>query len=215
MRLQYVSDIHLERLSRIPKLQQVGSHLALIGDIGDPYKYNYKEFLTYASYHYEHVFLVSGNHEYWTNNSISQTDNCINLITSKLSNVTYLNNKVTKLNNYDVVGSTLWTSTTYKVGNDTSIRFLNTVIDSKTPKIVLTHYIPSYSLNSSHYKQPIYKNKLKNYCNDLDHLIQKPIKHWLCGHSHCNIDMNINGVHCAINANHSETRLTSKYITLT
>ena len=215
MRLQYVSDIHLERLCKIPELKQVGSYLALIGDIGDPYKSNYTEFLTYTSYHYEHVFLVSGNHEYWTNKSISSTDNRIYQITSKLPNVTYLNNKFIQLGNYYVVGSTLWTPASQPDGNDKAIKFLIDSLTNNRQKIVLTHYIPSYSLNSDNYKQPRYKNALKYYCNELDNLIQKPIKHWLCGHSHCNIDMNINGVHCAINANHCKTRLTSKYITLT
>src|SRR4029079_12083032 len=62
--------------------------------------------------------------------------------------------------------------------------------------IILSHYLPSYKLIIPKYYN--YKPKYQ-YASNLDYLIKKPVKAWLCGHSHCQIEKYINGVYCGIN----------------
>lgn len=82
--LQYISDIHLERRTKFPRIPIVSQHIALLGniflsshllltsltknnsgDIGNPFTYEYQEFMRYISYNTDRVFLVPGNHEFW------------------------------------------------------------------------------------------------------------------------------------------------------
>jgi predicted phosphodiesterase len=70
MRIQYVSDIHLELRSPTTTefqtiLTPVAPYLALCGDIGIPDHPLYAPFLSYCSKQFEHVFYVAGNHEYY------------------------------------------------------------------------------------------------------------------------------------------------------
>ncbi len=70
MRIQYISDIHLEIHKTPPKgfdelLVPVAPVLALLGDIGDPESPLYEAFFTWASFHWKQILLVPGNHEFW------------------------------------------------------------------------------------------------------------------------------------------------------
>ena len=209
--LQYISDIHLEKRTYIPKLSVSSENLGLIGDIGNPYKDNYKEFLMYTSYNYERIFLISGNHEYWDyynnrdyNNGVYKhdVDNKITNITDKFSNIEFLNNTQTQLNEYTVVGSTLWTEGVNNTEFKKSVNYLKDVItkDNNNKKIILTHYIPSFKLNTKYFKNPKYDSIRYRFASNLEYLIKDPVKFWLCGHSHCNINMYINDIYCGINA---------------
>lgn len=69
-RIQYVSDLHLEFLEKGVFPQMVvpnARYLALAGDIGQPSSRVFHSFLDYASRHWDHVFYVPGNHEYYAN----------------------------------------------------------------------------------------------------------------------------------------------------
>lgn len=56
IKLQYISDIHLEKRLIIPTIPVAGNYLALLGDIGSPYKDSYKEFLKYTSDNWKRSF---------------------------------------------------------------------------------------------------------------------------------------------------------------
>lgn len=79
-----------------------------------------------------------------------------------------------------------------------SLNWLDTNIKQNTDNniIVLSHYLPSYKLIIPKYRD--YKPAFQ-YASHLDHLIKSPVKAWLCGHSHCQIEKYINGVYCGIN----------------
>ena len=70
-KIQYVSDIHLETHHNTSKaifekiLKPSAPYLALCGDIGYPGAQLYEPFLEYCSKHFEHVFYIAGNHEYY------------------------------------------------------------------------------------------------------------------------------------------------------
>jgi predicted MPP superfamily phosphohydrolase len=70
-KIQYLSDIHLETHHNTSKtlfekiLKPSAPYLALCGDIGYPGAQLYEPFLQYCSEHFEHVFYIAGNHEYY------------------------------------------------------------------------------------------------------------------------------------------------------
>lgn len=67
-RIQYVSDLHLEFYEKAVFPQMVvpnARYLALAGDIGQPGSRVFHGFLDYVSQHWDQVFYVPGNHEYY------------------------------------------------------------------------------------------------------------------------------------------------------
>lgn len=225
--LQYVSDLHLELRDDIYKLEKVSSNLALLGDVGNPFKKNYREFVNYASYNWDNVFLIAGNHEYYSGRTVGETEDKISEITGKYSNICYLNNSSYRLGEYDILGTTLWHNTTEESSNirienirneyiwkdkrmnysaiqeiyNNSRRWLvKNIYKDNRKKIVLTHYLPSYKLIHPMYQSDMYNEHYYKYANDLDHIIKYPVTHWLCGHSHSRLGVDINGVFCGINA---------------
>ncbi|MEM0353939.1 MAG: metallophosphoesterase [Thermoplasmata archaeon] len=209
--LHYISDIHLEYRITIPKISKKGDYLALLGDIGNPFKHSYKDFIQHISGAYEKIFLLTGNHEYWWNSDMQKVDDKIKSIANNFSNVYFLNNDVHYISNdYVILGTTLWSC----VYNPTpKMKFYNNLFvknvqwieeqinkHSKKKIIMITHHLPSYKLIIKKYRTPSYQNILDRYASHLDYLIKPPIKYWLCGHSHCILETFINGVYCGINA---------------
>jgi hypothetical protein len=144
--LQYISDIHLERQSTFPKIEPSSRNIALIGDIGNPFKSNYIDFLVYNSYYFERVFLIAGNHEYYIKGKCYDSINHqINKVIEHLPNVEFLNNSQTTLNDHIVIGCTLWTPYVY-LGNyynmsnfhNESVNFLKNTITTNNTKTTNT-----------------------------------------------------------------------------
>lgn len=64
--------------------------------------------------------------------------------------------------------------------------------------IVVTHHLPSFKMiNKQYINDPV----TCCFASHLDHLINsnKNIKYWLCGHTHDNIDINLNLCRCVVN----------------
>ncbi len=115
MRIQYISDIHLEFMSKPPKIKATAEVLCLAGDIGYPFSGIYREFLKQMNTDFKKVFLIAGNHEYYKDKKYGEASmEIINsmiqsiIINHKLTNVTFLNNSYEEYNNILFVGSTLW-----------------------------------------------------------------------------------------------------------
>jgi hypothetical protein len=210
--LQYISDIHLETRTTIPKIPVASENLALIGDIGNPFEDIYYDFLKYTSNNFKRVILISGNHEYWHHKKRVRTvDKRLKYLANKLDNVEYLNNSHTQLENYTILGSTLWASKGYNIKHEIDVDWLEETIENSENKlIVLTHYLPSFKLIVPEFQHPKYDKIRDRYATDLEYLIKKPIDAWLCGHSHCVTELEINNVFCAINAFGHESRSRSK-----
>jgi len=129
-RLQVVSDIHLEMclVSDKDKQHQLFSQiltpaapcLALLGDIGCPLASNdhtrsvYHNFLQYCADRFQHVFLLTGNHEYYVHvhdtppDTMSKVDEHIAAFCKTRSNLHYLNRRSFTLGAVRVIGATLW-----------------------------------------------------------------------------------------------------------
>jgi predicted phosphodiesterase len=128
VKIQIISDTHLEfRGDNFKKIVKVSAPiLFLLGDIcacgSDSDFETYKNFINYLAPKFEHIFHVSGNHEYYTagNKAIGLSDTIpgidakIRKFLKTFSNVYFLNNNTMRLEidakNYVFIGSTLWSN---------------------------------------------------------------------------------------------------------
>ena len=220
MRIQYISDIHLEFYENsFPKLVPIAPILCLCGDIGTPEKENYTQFLEWTSNNYKHVFIITGNHEYYSKTSYDDINNMIENIVKKYYNITFLNRGVKKLDNYTFIGCTLWSElpkniSYYQIKEYNDFRkirglrpdiynslykkdyeFLEKCIEKYDNIICLTHHLPSPKLIHDKYKNLPYFM----FASNLEHLIKSNVKLWLCGHSHLGNTVLINDTLCSLN----------------
>lgn len=113
MRIQFVSDLHLEFKENLAYVQSIpfevtGEILILAGDtfyLKDSTMPNIK-FWKWASQNYQQVMLVPGNHEFYNNGDVSVRGDSWQYMF--LDNVGYYYNKVVRIGNVDIVLSTLW-----------------------------------------------------------------------------------------------------------
>lgn len=229
MKIQYISDTHLEFDSNIDFKKiciPSAPYLALCGDIGYPNSEIFKQFIDYCSKGWEQVFYVTGNHDYYNKihtrwrykapRSMEQIENDIEIFFKKYNNVHFLQKKSFQIPNteYVILGCTLWTfiekknyvSAHYTLNDFSYIsnkgrRFsvedlvelhenhANWILQSlqylesiHKKVIVLTHHLPtSLIIDPKYFGDP--KNYL--YHSELtEHLNNKALKAWICGHSH-------------------------------
>lgn len=121
-RLRFISDLHLEfakslDIDRLKPIYNVPEknvyYLALLGDIGNPYKPQLNEFFSRISPLYKKIFFIPGNHEYYNLDFKGSTDfktvqTQLKQICSSYNNIVYLDNKVDYIGNFKLIGSTLW-----------------------------------------------------------------------------------------------------------
>ena len=116
MKIQVISDIHLEFHDNIPEILLdetfvKAPYLFLLGDIAIPKKHPTKwmQFMTHMASKYTKVFYLIGNHESY-GYSIEKTVSFIKEKLQSLDNVFYLEAGIKyELEDYIVVGCTLWT----------------------------------------------------------------------------------------------------------
>lgn len=69
--------------------------------------------------------------------------------------------------------------------------------NNNNPKIILTHYLPSYQFTKK-YKKYIKVESI--FASDLEYLINDPVKIWIFGHTHDIFTRHLNNVTCSVNA---------------
>lgn len=218
--LQFASDLHLEKRS-FKQIKPNGDYLALCGDIGNPFSKSYHDFIKDMSCSFDKVFLISGNHEYWQNKyCMSDVDDKITNLANNFNNVNYLNKSIVDIDDYQILGCTLWSSRDILSVDNSKIRINNknvTINDINNlhyqhvqfineninkPCIVLTHHLPTYQLVETKYRVGTFSKFRSLYSSNLENYIREPIYAWLCGHSHSNHSCYVNNVFCGINARH-------------
>ncbi len=233
MRIQYISDIHLEfydekeTIRLLRNIEPQTNICVLAGDIGYPFQRTYKIFLCGMSKKFEHIFLIHGNHEYYQfsenrNKTMKEIYDKTNRIIEKnnLQNIHFLHNSNYDLDEYRFIGSILWTkiedpnylSNDYNKIYEASIDELNEMHENNKiyingaieeannlnkKVIMITHHLPSYKLN--HPKYARYYRYHQCFSSHSDNLIRDPVKLWIFGHTHSNIEMNINNIPCVCN----------------
>lgn len=122
IKIQIVSDIHLEFFDDLVQLNEIldvtGNVLIIAGDLGYPTHNNYVRFIEQCSQEYDHVILVTGNHEYYATknsyeyNNMYKIDTLINDVCKRFYNVHFLNKTdlilTCYLDDYVFLGTTMW-----------------------------------------------------------------------------------------------------------
>jgi predicted MPP superfamily phosphohydrolase len=117
MIIRYLSDLHLE-LIKPQDLIKIISKLypnpnkeeicVLAGDIGNPYKSNYDNFMKHVSSIFVKTFVITGNHEYYNNNkTIEETNIFLENYFKQFKNISFLNNSHEYYNSHYFIGTTL------------------------------------------------------------------------------------------------------------
>ena len=217
---QIVSDIHIPEDNKYPNwrkyLEIAAPYLIITGDVGRVENFDtYSFFLKNICDQYKQVFLVAGNHEFYSD---KEEYDFLNMklikLTDDIPNLSYLNNDYVDMpGNIRIYGCTLWShidkNTTpknipIKVGKNDYVnsdwinmkhfyeKYYLTQAISKAQKenkrlIVVTHYPPTKqgTVAEEHLKS-LYLNW---YTNDMDNLLSKDqVYIWIYGHTHVNND---------------------------
>ena len=101
MKVQIVSDIHLELDDTNFELEPISDYLFLAGDIGILHIEKYKQFLKYVSNNWKLIFYVLGNHEYYNHKKHINKRNSEykEYISSNHNNIIILDRDIYKLDN--------------------------------------------------------------------------------------------------------------------
>ena len=183
MKIQYASDLHLEfsdnsRYLKNNPLKPVGDILVLAGDIGYLNDDNFSKhpFWDYVSENFKQVIVAVGNHELYKYYDLAQMPQ--GLVCSTRDNVKCYYNAVVRIDNIDLIISTLWakipleeayitergvsdfhhilyngeplTFDNFNREHDYCFQFIQNVVSKSSAKhiIVVTHHIPSFQLAS-------------------------------------------------------------------
>lgn len=227
-----LSDIHLEFVNNadyIKKLIPCKSNirpniLILAGDIGNPRQQIYKSFLTEISKHYDKIFIITGNHEYYNitttdTKCIDDIDSIIRNIVLEIPNIHFLQRNSYIYNRVRFLGCTLWSianpKLTWRLNDFKCIsdmdadKYTNMFLRDSTwlysqlsknseeydHTVVITHHLPTYKLISDKYKDNICNCF---FANHLDNLINMADV-WVCGHSHMAKNIKIGKCRCYLN----------------
>lgn len=225
-KLQYASDLHVDVHNKIPVVTPLTNNLAIAGDIGKPTHPNFSKFLSHVSQEFDNVYFVPGNHDYdcgpeYEHNKVVENKERIYDICENFNNVRILDNSIKYLdNNLIIAGTTLW-SKPIENNKEEHIKVHNACVDwlsgiinlyHNYDIIVLSHFVPTFKLIEQKYKARGIK-KVSWFATDLEHMINPPIKTWICGHTHSVISCYVNDIYCAINAHACKNDyVKSKYI---
>nr|WIL03362.1 metallophosphoesterase [Cedratvirus plubellavi] len=230
MEIQVVSDLHLEFHTTLSflKLAPCADYLALCGDVGSPALPLYREFISWCSERWKMVFLVAGNHEYYSaRKTVPEIKERIKGIVSNFSNVYFLDDQGMEVDGFRIYGTTLWSEVENK-------RFIkDSMNDYRRINIKENHYRKNISPQDMLDMHKVCLEKLKEeistctkplvilshylpsyqciddkyqdhacnsaYASNLEGLIKSPVILWLYGHSHQAKEVEINSVPCLSN----------------
>ena len=158
---QIVSDLHIEYKNNttpnpLDYIKPVSQILVLAGDIGSLYKFDQlKGFLKKLCVHFEYVFYVPGNHEFYMQHDYDNTPLSLDILLNRLlsieneiDNLYILNRRSIILNNICITGCTLWSKSEVKI-----------------PKfIVRIHGMTTEIYNKKHYSDLKYITKMIEHC---------------------------------------------------
>lgn len=227
MKIQYASDLHLEFSQNTNFLQEIplivsGDILLLAGDIsylGDR-RLNRHRFWDWASDHYEKVYVLPGNHEFYGGYDLSNTLDGFEL--KIRPNVCWVNNRVIREESVDFIFTTLWSpvpaarlmeveygmmdcqrirylgrrfaAIDYDEVFGKCFRFLKHALETSEArqKVVITHHVPTNRCNPEKYRGSVLNDA---FVVELEDFISgEAVDYWIYGHSHANMPLvDING----------------------
>lgn len=232
MKIQYCSDLHLEFAQNTLFLQKnpikpVADTLILAGDITLWGQKNFKHwFFDYVSEHWERVYYIPGNHEFYSGKDIRSLEQPV--METIRENVFLVNNQVISMDNCDLFLTALWShipdnksllieahvsdfhlikyhgkpfkTKDFNKLHAQSIDFLRTSIpESKADhKIIVSHHVPSQVVNPEIYKNSDINPAFVSEQKDL--ILELHPDYWIYGHHHANMpETEINGTKLVTN----------------
>ncbi|WP_299250345.1 metallophosphoesterase [uncultured Cytophaga sp.] len=215
MTLQYASDLHLEfsqnrDFMKANPIQPKAEVLVLAGDVV-PFNVMHKhaDFFKYVSDHFEAVYWVPGNHEYYNSDLMHYAGSLLREIST---NVFLVNNTSVQVKDVHLIFSTMWTKISdacawdiergmsdfhcitkdgkrfsaamYNQLHEESLAFLRQELKSTaaTKKLVVTHHVPTYMHYPAEYKGSVLSEA---FAIELFDLIEaNGPDAWIYGHHH-------------------------------
>jgi predicted phosphodiesterase len=206
-----ISDLHLE--FGMHSVEKYGAdNLILAGDI-----VNFKtmdrleKLVDCLKPYYKNIIYILGNHEYYNkpkNYSMDDVIETYKKLCAKLG-IIFLENGTAEIDGVLVWGATFWSvpaaNEFYKMNDCRFLRIddiikkhkesykcLEQLIGSTKKQIlIITHHFPSYRLVHKDYK---YSALNSCFCSESDNLIKSPVTHWVFGHTHKSISVELDGV---------------------
>lgn len=219
MRLQVVSDLHLERHDCDRSHQDFdveAPHLALLGDIGDPFSTRYASFVAKQAARFDTVLIVLGNHEFYHNRESAL--NKARALAATMPNVHVLEKDSVVVEGVRVLGTTLWSDMdrdcsffisdfrcipgwsyeSNQAEHAACVKWLRGQLAVDVPTVVLTHHAPLCGVSS----HPRFRGCpcSSAFSSDLSSLLGPPVLAWFHGHTHHSYSTVRNGVLVASNA---------------
>jgi hypothetical protein len=174
MRIQYASDLHLERYDKVPFppiLKPVAPVLALAGDLGHPGRRAYRDLMHYCSRNWAKVFVVAGNHELYSSPRIIPAETLLErceATAKEFPNVHFMNRTRIDYEGVSFLGATLWADLSEpndyrRIFTGADVRLLQPedtaawhrrdrawIVEQlrlvTNPVVLLTHHLPSIDL---------------------------------------------------------------------
>ena len=223
MNIQYCSDLHLEFpenkifLKQYP-IEPIGDILLLAGDIV-PFALMHKQndFFNYVSDNFKTTYWIPGNHEYYYSDLAMKSGSFQEKIKS---NVFLLNNSTVKLEEVNIIFSTMWSKISprnywsiesgmsdFQVIKYNSARFscdyFNQLhadsltfikkelrLNNSKLTVVVTHHVPTFQHYPLQYKGDVLNEAFAVELFDLIEFVGPD--YWIYGHHHNNtVDFNI------------------------
>lgn len=176
IKIQVISDIHLEFYNSYPKIVPMANYLCLAGDIGtieNKFDSKIKKFFTYCSNNWEKTFYVLGNHEFYQKaefankkSSFEDLENEYKTICSNFPNIYLLSNSSVEIvPGLNIYGTTLWTNNNKFPEHLCVSDILNdyNMIAIKSSKLLNSNI--AINLDFINKKSEIELDKLTNYLN--------------------------------------------------
>lgn len=214
MKIQIVSDLHLEFLSRSQIIEIAdriswrnrADVLILAGDICSLAPKTFQKFTTFIDEikdKYSNIIYVFGNHEYYGTSKQEVQRQYLRLL-NNYYNLHILDNDSILINGITLYGTTLWFEETVEASmkrqylNDyrciqnftpdvwcrEAIKFIKSIPDEETKKVLITHHVPHSRFISEKYvgneMNCFYLNEIRKYLNKFDLVT--------FGHSHESVD---------------------------
>lgn len=192
-------------------------YLCLCGDIGNPFESIYKHFLVDCANSFKKVFIIAGNHEYYSS-SIEHTLSQIKSICAMINpeKLIFLQNSSFQLpNNTKIIGTTLWSKLDedqisdirffiadfrkitnfsiyqYEKEHKIACDFIKNEVTSNQNIIIMTHHAPILQAgNPKHYGSTL----SSAFKSDLKYLFKDNIIAWFYGHDHYSNDLSFNNI---------------------
>ncbi len=224
-KLQIVSDLHLEFGGQVD-IQRHAPYLAVLGDIGLPFQPHYAEFIERQSEQFEHVFVLLGNHEYYSTRKANTVLDKVQSICDGMPNVTLLDRKIYALSDKTIlVGCTLWSQVDPMISKDfNDFNKIHVAGVERKRKLTIEQYNEWHHRDVEYLRSTIAENQNKDiivlthhapshkmqgkysggllssaFATPLEDLITAPVVTWASGHIHSNVDTTINGIRSVSN----------------